>query len=105
MARSTGIVLTVGGITAANEVLFAPLTGQGTPWHDFNWRLIPATGGLALGLAGLERLAPTFAVGLAWLSLLAVLTIPFGNAPTPLDNFIRMMGYDKPIPGGKEWSA
>lgn len=104
MARSTGIVLTVGGLTAANEVLFAPLAGHGTPWHDFNWRLIPATGALALGLAGLEKLAPGFAVGLAWLSLFAVLTLPFGNAPTPIDNFSHLMGYDQPSTR-KEWSA
>jgi len=100
MARSTGIVLTVGGITAVNEVFFAPITNHGAV-KDFNWRIIPATGALALGLAGLERVAPSFAVGLAWLSLVAVLTIPFGNASTPLDNFISLMGYQNP---SKEWA-
>jgi hypothetical protein len=94
VARSTGIVLTVAGITAANEVFFAPAQ-TGAPKIDFNWRLIPATGALALGLAGLERLAPQFAVGLAWLTLVTALTVRFGNAPTPLENFIHMMGYDK----------
>jgi hypothetical protein len=93
MARSTGIVLAVGGITAANEVLFAPLAGQKV---SFNWRILPATAGLALGLAALERIAPAFAVGLAWLSLATVLLVPFGNAPTPLDNANKILGY-----GGK----
>ena len=93
MARTTGIVLIAGGITAANEVLFAPLAGQGAPWKDFNWRVIPATGALALALAGLEHLAPTFAVGLAWLALAAVLIVPYGNAPTPLENALKVMGY------------
>lgn len=92
MARSTGIVLAVGGITAANELLFAPLAGQKV---TFQWRIIPATAGLALALAGLEHLAPGFATGLAWLSLAAVLIVPFGNAPTPLDNALKVMGYTK----------
>lgn len=93
MAQSTGIVLAVGGITAANEVLFAPLAGHGTPWKDFNWRVVPATLGLALALGGLEKAAPGFAVGLAWLSMLTVLVVPFGNAPTPLENVLKVMGY------------
>jgi hypothetical protein len=93
MAASTGIVLAAGGITAANEVLFAPLAGHGSPWKDFNWRVLPATAGLALALAGLEHLAPQFAVGLAWLSLGAVLVVRFGNAPTPLENILKVMGY------------
>jgi len=92
MAASTGIVLAVGSITAANELIFAPLDGQKV---SFNWRIIPATGGLALALAGLEHLSRPFAVGLAWLALVAVLTVPFGNAPTPLQNAITIMGYNK----------
>jgi len=94
MAQSTGIVLAVGAITAANEVLFAPLAGNGQqPWKAFNWRVIPATLGLALALGGLEKAAPGFAVGLAWLSLLTVLIVPFGRAPTPLENVLTVMGY------------
>lgn len=92
MADSTGIVLAVGAITVANEVLFAPLAGQKI---TFNWRIIPATAGLALALAGLEHLSRPFAVGLAWLSLVAVLSVPFGNAPTPLQNALKIMGYAK----------
>jgi hypothetical protein len=92
VADSTGIVLAVGAITVANEVLFAPLAGQKI---TFNWRIIPATAGLALALAGLEHLSRPFAVGLAWLSLVAVLSVPFGNAPTPLQNALKIMGYAK----------
>ena len=90
MAESTGIILAVGGITAANELIFAPMEGQKV---TFNWRLIPAVGGLALALAGLEHLSRPFAVGLAWLSLIAVLTIRFGNAPTPLETAAKLLGY------------
>lgn len=90
MAQSTGIVLAVGGITAVNEVFFAPILHE--KGVTFNWRIIPATAGLALALAGLEHLAPKFAVGLAWLSLATVLIVPFGNAPTPLQNANRILG-------------
>jgi hypothetical protein len=91
VARSTGVVLAIGGITAANEVLFAPVAGSGHV--SFNWRIIPATAGLALALAGLERLAPDFAVGLAWLGLVTVLVVPVGNAPTPLANANKILGF------------
>jgi hypothetical protein len=93
MAQSTGIVLAVGAISLANEAVFAPLASGGKITPDFNWRIIPATLGLALALAGLEHLAPAFAVGLAWLSLLAVLAVPFGNAPSPLANISKALGY------------
>lgn len=93
MAQSTGIALMVGAITFANEAVFAPAAHAGKV--QINWRILPATAGWALALAGLERIAPKFAVGLAWLSLLAVLTIPFGHAPTPLQNLLKVMGYAK----------
>lgn len=91
MARSTGIVLAVGGITVANEVIFAPVLHE--KGVAFNWRVIPAVAGLGLALAGLERAAPQFAIGLAWLSLVTVLVVPFGNAPTPLSNVNKILGY------------
>lgn len=90
MAASTGIVLAVGGITAANELVLAPLAGQKA---SFNWRLIPATAGLALALAGLEKIAPQFAIGLATLCLFTVLVVPFSNKPTPLENASKVLGY------------
>ncbi len=90
MARSTGIVLATGGITALNEVLFAPVLHE--KGVSFNWRIVPATAGLALALAGLEHLAPGFATGLAWLALATVLIVPFGNAPTPLQNANKILG-------------
>lgn len=91
MAKSTGLVLAAGGIALANEVLFAPATGTGDPFSNINWRLVPATGALALVLAGLEQIAPQFAVGLAGLVLFAVLIIPVGNQPTPLQNISKLV--------------
>ena len=94
-ARSTGLALAAGGVAIANEALFAPLAGRGTPWANLNWRLFPATAFLALALGGLEKLAPTFATGLAGLTLAAVFVIPYGKAPSPLDNVLKVMGYAK----------
>ena len=105
--RSTGLVLAAGGVAIANEVIFAPLAKNdltgGNPAKvggfakdsltGFNWRVIPATVILALTLGGLEKLAPDFAVALAGLSLGAVLLIPVGNAPTPLENVVSALGY------------
>jgi hypothetical protein len=95
MAESTGIVLMIGGISLTNELLGATLKKQQWSAGSINWRIVPATAGLALALAGLEKLAPKFAVGLAWLGLAAVLIVPFGNQPTPLDNALKVMGYTK----------
>lgn len=97
MAETTGVVLATGAITAANQLLFAPLAGAGgTPWKNFNWRIIPATAGLALALAGLEHLAPTFAGGLAWLTLVAALILPVGGSgQTVIQNLTVFMGYAK----------
>jgi hypothetical protein len=92
VARSTGIVLAIGAVTLANEALFAPMAGQSV---SVNWRIVPATAGLALALAGLERLAPDFAVGLAWLGLVSALFLRFGNAPTPIENASKILGYTK----------
>jgi hypothetical protein len=91
MGASTGIVLAVGGITAANELVLAPLANKTKV--SFNWRLVPAVGGLALALDALEKIAPSFAVGLAVLCLATVLVVPFSGNPTPLENALKVLGY------------
>lgn len=90
MAESPGWVLAAGGIVAVNEALFTPIE-EGKP-IDFGpiWRLAPATILLALGLAGLEKVTPTFAVGLAKLLVLGVFLFPVGNAPSVLDNATKI---------------
>lgn len=92
MASATGLALAAGGITAANEVLFAPLAGGKA---DFNWRIVPATLLLALALDGLGQVAPGFATGLAALTLVTVLLVPVGSAPTPIENAAKVLGYTK----------
>lgn len=93
MLDSTGLVLTAGGIVVANELIFAPLeAGKSVNLTAFNWRVVPATAVLALTLGGLEKLSRPLGVGLAGLTLLAVLIIPVGNAPTPIDNAASLFG-------------
>ena len=92
MAQAAGIVLVAGGITAANELLFAPAAGRKS---SFNWRLVPATAGLALALTGVEKLAPKFGAGLAWLVLAGALVIQTGNAGSPVANITKALGYSK----------
>lgn len=93
MSSAAGIIVATGAITAANELLFA-----GSPAKSsFNWRLIPATAGLALALDLLGHVAPQFASGLAWLCLVTALVVPFGNAPTPLQNITTGLGYAKKV--------
>jgi hypothetical protein len=97
MMASTGYVLAAGAISAANEALFTPLiTGQ-APWKSLNWKIIPATGVMALVLAGVEKLAPKFGAGLGALVLLSVLVIQTGNAPSPLSNIATILGYTKKV--------
>jgi hypothetical protein len=97
MMASTGYVLAAGAISVANEALFTPLiTGQ-APWKSLNWKIIPATGVMALVLAGAEKLAPKFGAGLGALVLLSVLIIQTGNAPSPLANIATILGYTKKV--------
>ena len=93
MATSTGIILSAGAITLANQAIFSPVASGGKISSNFNWRIIPATVGLALAMGGLEKLAPKFAVGLSYLVLASVFIVKTGNAPTPLDNALKAMGY------------
>lgn len=97
MANAAGLVLAAGGIAAANEAIFAPIAAH----KDFAtsiktdtnlWRLIPATAILALVCTGLENVSEPLGKGLAGLVLLAVLVIPVGNAPGPLENMSKFVG-------------
>jgi len=84
--------LAAAGIVAANEVIFAPAAAGQPLWTNFNWRIVPATAVAAITLAGLEQLSVPLGKGLAMLALLAVLILPVGNAPTPVENATKMLG-------------
>jgi hypothetical protein len=82
MAASTGPVILAGALELANQTVLKP----GGSLTSIPWRLLPATAGLALGLALLEKAAPGFAVGLAWLLVAGVFVFPVAGGKPLLDN-------------------
>jgi hypothetical protein len=88
-------VLAVGGISFANEVAFAPLSSGGSIKTDVAgaWRIPVATVVAAVALGGLEQISPQLAVGLAYISLITVLFARLGNAPAPVENLVKVLGY------------
>jgi hypothetical protein len=84
-------VLLAGALAASNEAIFAPLATHKPENWDALFRLVPATAGLALGLALLERAAPGFATGLAWLLAAGVIIFPVGQAPSILTNVNKVL--------------
>lgn len=95
MASAAGLILAAAGITAANEAIFIPATHDRPLWQDFNWRIVPATAVAALTLTALEKISEPLGRGLALLALLSALVVPFGNAPSPIDNLSKMLGQTK----------
>lgn len=89
MARSTGPILAVGGITLANQVLLAKEP------QDIDWRIPIATAIAAGGLALFERVSPELAVGLAWIALVTVLFVRVDKkAKSPAENLLRILGAE-----------
>ena len=87
MAASTGIILAAGAITTGNEWLH----------HKFNWKIPVATLGAAVVLAGLEKISPPAAVGIATIALVTTLiggVTP--GVPSPAVQILQTLGY-----GGK----
>jgi hypothetical protein len=93
MEDAAGIALAVGGITAANELFFAPASGSGA--KSFNFRIIPATLIFALLLDGLSQLSPRLATGVGVTALVTVLFTRVGNAPAPIENVDKILGFNK----------
>jgi hypothetical protein len=92
---AAGWVLAAGGVVAANELVFAPLEQGGSPWDRFNWRIIPATGILALVLTGFEKVAPQFGNILGGMVFMVAMLAPMGNAPPPLQNVAAVFNPKK----------
>jgi hypothetical protein len=55
-------------------------------------KVIVGTGIVALGLAGLESVAPRTAVALGYLVLISVLFVKHGVAPSPAEAFVQWYG-------------
>jgi hypothetical protein len=88
--HAPALALLTGGLTAGNELLFAPAAGT---WKGFNWRIVPATAGFALLLGGLEKISPRLATGIGITALVTVLFTRVGNAPAPIENIDKLLGY------------
>jgi hypothetical protein len=87
MARSTGPILAVGGITLANQSLLAK------EQQPIDFRVVIGTAIAAGGLALLERLSEGLAVGIAYVALVTVLFARLDSkAGAPAENLLRIMG-------------
>lgn len=82
MARSTGPILAMGGITIANQTL---LNGQ-----PLDWRVVIATGGAAMVFALVEKASPELAVGLAYIGLVTILLARVDpKVPSPAESALK----------------
>lgn len=83
MAKSTGIMLAVGGVTIANDVI---LNNQ-----PIDWRVPVATFFAAGAFALLEKGNEKLAVGVAWVALLTILLARVDpRKPSPTENLLRL---------------
>lgn len=90
MARSTAVILAVGGITYANQVI-----GNGRSWDKE--LIIPVATGIAAGLLALmEKASPELAVGIAYISLITSLLLAPKGGRSAVGNALRLTGL-----GGK----
>lgn len=92
MGPAADIAVAVGTISAANEVLFAPIAGSKV---TFNWRIIPATAVFAILMEGLSDVNSTLALGISVTALVTVLFVPVGHAGSPVTNLTKALGYQK----------
>lgn len=82
MAKSTGIILAIGGITLANQSV---LHGQ-----PVDMRVPVATGIAAAAFALLERGNEKLVVGIAWIALLTVVFARVDpKIPSPTESLLK----------------
>ncbi len=85
MVRSTGPIITAGGITLASQVL-----AQNKP---VDWRIPIATGMAAGFLALIEKLSESAAVGIAYMALITTMFLrPAKNKPAPIEAILKKLG-------------
>lgn len=88
MARSTGPMLAVGGITMFNEMVV-----HGEP---IDWRIPVATGIAAGMLALVEQLSEGAAVGIAYTALITILLARVKpDIPSPVESLLDWTGLDQ----------
>ena len=86
MATSPGIILAGGGIVVANDWYLT---------NKVNWRVVMATGLLALFMDGAERVSAPLAIGLAGIMVTTVLITPTSGAASPLQTVSAIVSNPK----------
>lgn len=84
--KSTAPVVVAGAVTLFTDVIVRDKSLVS------DTKVVVGTGVVALGLAGLETLAPRTAVALGWLVLVSVLFVKHGNTPSPAEAFVSWYG-------------
>lgn len=83
MAKSTGIILAVGGVTIFNDVVLNN--------EDVDFRVPVATAFGAVVFSLLEKVNKEITVGFAWVALLTVLLARVNpNKPAPVETLLKM---------------
>lgn len=97
MAKTTGIILAIGGISIANQVIFND--------QEMDWKVPIATGIAAMTFSGIEKINPQIGVGLAYVALVAILFTRIDpKVPSPTESALDW--WNKPAgPGPKKSSA
>jgi uncharacterized membrane protein YjjP (DUF1212 family) len=88
MAKSTGPILAIGGITLANKSLLKD------PPDPFDWRIVIATGVSAGMFALLEKGWERGAVAIAYLALVTILFVRVDpKTPAPVENLNKRFKF------------
>lgn len=83
MAKSTGVVLAIGGVTMFNQVILNK--------QEIDWRVPVATGFAAMAFSLLEKVNQTLTVGVAWVALLTVLLARIDpKQPAPVETLLKV---------------
>jgi hypothetical protein len=82
MAKSTGIIVAIGGVTMFNQVILQK--------KDIDWRVPVATGFAAMAFSLLEKVNEKLTVGFAWVALLTVLLARLEpGKPAPVETLLK----------------
>jgi hypothetical protein len=81
--RSTGPILAAGAISLANHSLLNS--------EPINWKIPVATGIAAIMVGGIEKIWPEGGLAMGAMLLVAVLFVPVGNKPSPIENLVSFL--------------
>lgn len=93
MAKSTGPILVAGGLNWANQTIF--LDSKSSVMEN-TVRIGVATGLLAMGFFGLEKVSPNLATGLAYTLLVTSMIVRLPDKtgkkqPTPVERLVSII--------------